>query len=824
MQNYYNAIVDYFEDVKKNKGQNVSLASIFNRIKSGSLANGDDDQAYRDFKANALTAFTPAGVFSPIRRNVNIQHHTGLIVLDYDHISYPMVVKDLGISLPHTVGSFISPSGNGVKFLISVDPVPVNSAEHRVAWATARALYDEAVRETIDESGKDCARLTFLAYDPEVYGPVEATPLTWEMPKQQQGWTGNEAWNGTGAEDNTDYLESSIEDSIRFLCPATDYNAWLNEISLLKSWGYSLEEADAWCRKGSKYQQGELGPKWAGLPTCGKEEAGKKLWAAAVSAGWEPPKQQNQAGQYDFAGNVHNSSPDIDYAQTKGAHFGVGGAEDDIRRAVYYYPNKLVAASYEGKRRALIAPASFWQVIRSERPTFIGHIKEWMDNAREAAIEQARQIQDTKLWGILREYTKGKTTTRAYNEIIRTLDHFAEYPQHYNGYLLDTGNLDRRDLSPVFPLRTGGSWDFRIGQEIDDNATRDCFLLDHQWEGAKPDFKLLPQNGGPTQFDVTVAPPNADGKVHVSSNHQYPQAAIMAWFIHGQIGTAFMRRLAYLIKSPVKEIDCLIMPNADAGKTTLTSALSYSLGAGAVEIMHGRTSIGSAASNERGFSMGKEKLRTAALVMIDEADKVDKYPSDVLNDACDDVVPIHLKGYDRFNKRRTGNLIFIGADWPNIDFNVQGVEARIRNAHFAGNALPITSGTREALLSPQAIGYLAAWLLDEGGAMYYHQDDGTNQQGKDYVAEWREAVSSPIYQALKKLVQVSPGNKISGRELRTAIEEATEGEKLPGGKAWGAMVKRLFPEARSFDSEWIPSLMKKASGWENIEITKSEDV
>ena len=97
MQNYNNATIGYYENAKDNQWQSVSLVSIFNRIRSGSgglaektqqaekLANGDDDQAYRDFKSQNLTVFTPAGTFSPIRRNANLVQHTGLVVLDYDH-------------------------------------------------------------------------------------------------------------------------------------------------------------------------------------------------------------------------------------------------------------------------------------------------------------------------------------------------------------------------------------------------------------------------------------------------------------------------------------------------------------------------------------------------------------------------------------------------------------------------------------------------------------------------------------------------------------------------------------------------------------------
>ncbi len=125
----------------------------------------------------------------------------------------------------------------------------------------------------------------------------------------------------------------------------------------------------------------------------------------------------------------------------------------------------------------------------------------------------------------------------------------------------------------------------------------------------------------------------------------------------------------------------------DAGKGTLFFALEMDMGKLSVTISKGLAFL----DTDR-FTNEINHLGLSALVVADEADKLNGkiYPAGMINQICDDYVHLHMKGKDPFNARRTGNLVFVGNDWPPIDFNVAGVDARIPHAWKVATSDPIS--------------------------------------------------------------------------------------------------------------------------------------
>lgn len=67
----------------------------------------------------------------------------------------------------HTFASFVSPSGNGFKILVKIDPQKVN---HRGQFLALEKYFNELLSPyEVDQSGKDLARVCYESYDPDTF-------------------------------------------------------------------------------------------------------------------------------------------------------------------------------------------------------------------------------------------------------------------------------------------------------------------------------------------------------------------------------------------------------------------------------------------------------------------------------------------------------------------------------------------------------------------------------------------------------------------------------------------------------------------------------
>lgn len=132
------------------------------------------DPAKRKELKDALPIVVWAGKFSK-RGNANLTAHAGLLVLDYDKLEPDALaaLRAKVVADPHTFGAFTSPSGNGLKVVVRIEPRPSNNEEHAQAW---QVVADHFGNDP-DASGKNVERVCFLSFDPEVYINEGAEPL-----------------------------------------------------------------------------------------------------------------------------------------------------------------------------------------------------------------------------------------------------------------------------------------------------------------------------------------------------------------------------------------------------------------------------------------------------------------------------------------------------------------------------------------------------------------------------------------------------------------------------------------------------------------------
>lgn len=127
------------------------------------------------FHKKKLDYVTFSGTFAPIREAKNIQTHSGLIVVDFDHLIDAEALK-LQFSYDKYVNAcFVSPSGEGLKVIVKIK----DTDRHKEVFADIayyfNSVYRLAGKEKVDPSGSDCSRACFMSYDPTLfYNPDSA--------------------------------------------------------------------------------------------------------------------------------------------------------------------------------------------------------------------------------------------------------------------------------------------------------------------------------------------------------------------------------------------------------------------------------------------------------------------------------------------------------------------------------------------------------------------------------------------------------------------------------------------------------------------------
>ncbi len=162
--------VTNFEKLTDQKGIAVSIGEWLDSIKKGkqkeliekirSTSPGKE----RDALKKQLPAVTVSGTFDGQRKATLIKLHSGLLCIDFDKVEN-LEEKLVAIKNdPYCVAVFLSPSGNGIKAIVPIDPT-----KHLSAFKTISKYFKSKYDISADQSGKDVSRLTYTSYDPDLY-------------------------------------------------------------------------------------------------------------------------------------------------------------------------------------------------------------------------------------------------------------------------------------------------------------------------------------------------------------------------------------------------------------------------------------------------------------------------------------------------------------------------------------------------------------------------------------------------------------------------------------------------------------------------------
>ena len=150
LRKVYNAIVGNYYKERTEKLQAIS-----------------DIQQARKFKAANFDYCTFSGTFTS-RNDKALIKHSGLLCIDFDHLQKVELLRNqlLKDEYFETQLLFVSPSGNGLKWIISID---VTAATHGEYFTAVANYISQAYGISVDKSGRDISRACFLPHDPQAY-------------------------------------------------------------------------------------------------------------------------------------------------------------------------------------------------------------------------------------------------------------------------------------------------------------------------------------------------------------------------------------------------------------------------------------------------------------------------------------------------------------------------------------------------------------------------------------------------------------------------------------------------------------------------------
>ncbi len=173
----------------------MTLLDVYEAVKGSSykqeteeLRRINEPEIARKFKARNFDYVTFSGLFSK-RSDSALIRHSGLITLDFDHVSN---ISELRETLLHdryfeTELMFTSPSGDGLKWIVSID---LKECNHQGWFLAINAYLEATYRLKVDQSGKDISRACFLPYCPTIY--INPTYLQYTFPKTTDNTTNYE--------------------------------------------------------------------------------------------------------------------------------------------------------------------------------------------------------------------------------------------------------------------------------------------------------------------------------------------------------------------------------------------------------------------------------------------------------------------------------------------------------------------------------------------------------------------------------------------------------------------------------------------------------
>lgn len=338
----------------------------------------------------------------------------------------------------------------------------------------------------------------------------------------------------------------------------------------------------------------------------------------------------------------------------------------------------------------------------------------------------------------------------------------------------------------MVPLKDWAAFDLSTGMVLDSTTDEvgEKRLLDYGWAIATPDMPLLTQPVGNGGFMKEV--------------------------IEGHWGLGIIWDVAAAIVGTSKKMIFYRNPTSDSGKDTLAEAVKLALNGASTTMPYER------AFSEQGrrFTNLEEVLVQNYTVWINEIGLAGEIRPGIVNLLDARSMSVEIKKQQvKHNLPRLGTLILIGAAYPAINMSHQGVPNRIGHCHDIYSERRLTEHEADRLLSPEAIAYLRALLLDTASDMKRNGLEWYHAQGQWIAAEdsadaYVQQYQDERVQALKDVFEEGEARDMVWNADITKVIKAT-GEDVPKGPGLTALVSMAFPRA-------IPHRTSSGRGYRNV--------
>lgn len=143
----------------------TTLDTVLTRIKEGKSEAQVTNVREGDKSAKQkLPAVCFSGIFKDGKRADDaLMYHSGLIVLDFDHVDVQRTKRALAAD-KYIAACWVSPSGDGVKALVEV----TNTEKHREHYRSLKKYFDEQYGLELDSTGENESRACFESFDPDL--------------------------------------------------------------------------------------------------------------------------------------------------------------------------------------------------------------------------------------------------------------------------------------------------------------------------------------------------------------------------------------------------------------------------------------------------------------------------------------------------------------------------------------------------------------------------------------------------------------------------------------------------------------------------------
>ena len=121
----------------------------------------------RQYKASTFDYCTFSGMFQT-RNDKALISHSGLLCIDFDHLQNVDLLRNQLLQDEYfdTQMLFVSPSGDGLKWII---PIDTKQTTHSNYFAAVANYILQTYGVEVDKSGRDISRACFLPHDPQAF-------------------------------------------------------------------------------------------------------------------------------------------------------------------------------------------------------------------------------------------------------------------------------------------------------------------------------------------------------------------------------------------------------------------------------------------------------------------------------------------------------------------------------------------------------------------------------------------------------------------------------------------------------------------------------